>query len=49
VVGLDGLSVAGGLAEIYWGYSGIPADWLHDMRGHEIVEPMIARLLAMPR
>jgi len=42
-------AVAGGLAGIYWGYSGIPADWLYAMRGHEIVEPMIARLLAMPR
>jgi len=39
-------AVAGGLAGIYWGRSGIPAEWLSGMRGQEIVEPLIARLVA---
>jgi ADP-ribosylglycohydrolase len=39
-------AVAGGLAGIYWGRSGIPAEWLTGMRGKEIVEPLIARLIA---
>jgi ADP-ribosylglycohydrolase len=39
-------AVAGGLAGIYWGRSGIPAEWLSAMRGRELVEPMVARLVA---
>ena len=39
-------AVAGGLAGIYWGYSGIPADWLFAMRGRQIVDPLIGRLIA---
>lgn len=39
-------AVAGGLAGIYWGRSGIPAVWLSAMRGREIVEPLVARLAA---
>ena len=39
-------AVAGGLAGIYWGCSGIPAEWLSGMRGKEIVDPLIAKLVA---
>ncbi|MDQ6948724.1 MAG: ADP-ribosylglycohydrolase family protein [Actinomycetota bacterium] len=39
-------AVAGGLAGICWGWSGIPAQWLSGMRGREIVEPLVARLIA---
>ena len=39
-------AVAGGLAGIYWGYSGIPADWLYRMRGREIVEPLVVKLIS---
>jgi ADP-ribosylglycohydrolase len=38
-------AVAGGLAGAYWGVEGIPADWLSEMRGRHIVEPLFARLL----
>lgn len=38
--------VAGGLAGIYWGRSGIPIEWLDGMRGAAIVEPLISKLLA---
>jgi ADP-ribosyl-[dinitrogen reductase] hydrolase len=37
--------VAGGLAGVYWGMSGIPGDWLMSMRGRSIVAPLVARLL----
>jgi ADP-ribosylglycohydrolase len=37
-------SVAGGLAGIYWGVKGIPAEWLERMRGREIVEEAVGRL-----
>ena len=37
-------AVAGGLAGIYWGVGAIPDEWLRQMRGHEIVDPLIARL-----
>lgn len=37
--------VAGGLAGIHWGMSGIPGEWLHGMRGREIVEPIIRKLV----
>lgn len=39
-------AVVGGLAGAYYGVAGIPGDWLADMRGKQIVEPMIARLTA---
>jgi ADP-ribosylglycohydrolase len=38
-------AVAGGLAGLYWSIEGIPADWLRDMRGREIVDPLVARLV----
>lgn len=38
-------AVAGGLAGVYWGVGGIPAEWLRGMRGHEIVDPLVQRLL----
>jgi ADP-ribosyl-[dinitrogen reductase] hydrolase len=37
-------AVAGGLAGIYWGVGGIPAEWLEGMRGREIVEEAVAQL-----
>ncbi len=37
--------VAGGLAGVYWGISGIPGTWLAEMRGREIVQPLVAELL----
>jgi len=37
--------VAGGLAGIYWGVSGIPSTWLITMRGSAIVGQLIDRLL----
>lgn len=37
--------VAGGLAGIYWGVSGIPGEWLITMRGRDIATPLIDRLL----
>lgn len=39
-------AIAGGLAGIYWGIDGIPADWLVRMRGRDIVAPMVDRLVA---
>jgi ADP-ribosylglycohydrolase len=39
-------AIAGGLAGARWGIEGIPAAWLHDMRGQTIVAPLLARLLA---
>lgn len=39
-------SVAGGLAGIFWGLEGIPADWLRDLRGREIVDPLVAELVS---
>lgn len=38
--------VAGGLAGIYWGVDSIPAEWRAGMRGREIVEPLLTRLLS---
>jgi ADP-ribosylglycohydrolase len=38
--------VAGGLAGAYWGLEGVPADWLSTMRGREIVDPLVVRLVA---
>ena len=39
-------AVAGGLAGIYWGYAGIPADWLFGMRGRQIVDPLVVQLIS---
>ena len=39
-------AVAGGLAGAYWGIGSIPAAWLGGMRGRDIVEPLIERLLS---
>lgn len=40
-------AVAGGLAGVYRGVGGGPAvEWLTEMRGRDIVEPLIARLVA---
>lgn len=39
-------AVAGGLAGAYWGVEGIPEEWLMGMRGRDIAEPLIARLIA---
>ncbi len=38
-------AIAGGLAGIRWGIEGIPAEWLAGMRGKDVVEPLIAKLL----
>jgi ADP-ribosylglycohydrolase/protein-tyrosine phosphatase len=38
-------AIAAGLAGIRWGLDGIPAEWLAGMRGREITEPLIDRLL----
>jgi ADP-ribosylglycohydrolase len=37
--------VAGGLAGIYWGQRGIPAEWIEGMRGHDVVDPILEKLL----
>jgi ADP-ribosyl-[dinitrogen reductase] hydrolase len=37
-------AIAGGLAGIYWGVDGIPADWRGRMRGRRIVEEAVASL-----
>lgn len=38
-------AIAGGIAGIQWGIDGIPAEWLAGMRGREIAEPLVDRLL----
>ena len=38
-------AIAGGLAGIRWGLDGIPSEWFAGMRGREIVEPLVDRLL----
>ena len=38
-------AIAGGLAGIYWGIDGIPAEWLAGMRGKDIVWPLVWKLL----
>ncbi|HVA87206.1 MAG TPA: ADP-ribosylglycohydrolase family protein [Candidatus Saccharimonadales bacterium] len=38
--------IAGGLAGIHWGIEGIPRLWLDGMRGHDIADPLVARLVA---
>ncbi len=40
-------AIAGGLAGIRWGIDGIPAAWLEGMRGREIADPLVDRLLAL--
>jgi len=40
-------AIAGGLAGLYWGLVGIPAEWLAGMRGAGIVGPLVDRLLAV--
>jgi ADP-ribosylglycohydrolase len=37
--------VAGGLAGIYWGVSGIPGSWLAAMRGRGVVTAILSRFL----
>jgi ADP-ribosylglycohydrolase len=38
-------AIAGGLAGLYFGETDIPADWRRDLRGQDIVEPLVTRLL----
>jgi ADP-ribosyl-[dinitrogen reductase] hydrolase len=38
-------AIAGGLAGVYWGIDGIPAEWLAGMRGRGVVEPLVDRLV----
>ncbi|NLP62097.1 ADP-ribosylglycohydrolase family protein [Paraburkholderia sacchari] len=40
-------AVAGGLAGIKFGVEGLPATWLQGLRGFEIVEPVVAKWLAL--
>ncbi|MEX1171173.1 MAG: ADP-ribosylglycohydrolase family protein, partial [Chloroflexota bacterium] len=40
-------AIAGGLAGIHWGVDGIPAAWLAGMRGREVADPLVDRLLAL--
>ena len=40
-------AIAGGLAGIYWTIDSIPSDWLAGMRGHDVAEPLVDRLLAL--
>jgi ADP-ribosyl-[dinitrogen reductase] hydrolase len=42
-------AIAGGLAGILWGVDGIPAEWLAGMRGRDIVDPLVERLVATTR
>ena len=37
--------IAGGLAGAYWGVRAMPQEWLAALRGREIVEPLVARLI----
>lgn len=37
--------IAGGLAGIYYGFSGIPSTWRADLRGHQLLQPILAKLL----
>jgi ADP-ribosyl-[dinitrogen reductase] hydrolase len=38
--------LAGGIAGIRFGLDGIPAAWREDLRGRDIVEPLVAQLIA---
>ncbi len=40
-------AIAGGLAGVYWGIDGIPADWLAGLREPGIVRPLVDRLIEM--
>jgi ADP-ribosylglycohydrolase len=40
-------AIAGGLAGIHWGIDGIPPEWLDGMRGREVADPLVDRLLAL--
>jgi hypothetical protein len=37
--------IAGGLAGIWWGFDGIPRQWVDGMRGRDIVDPLVAALI----
>ena len=39
-------AVAGGLAGAHWGLESIPSEWLEQMRGRDIVVPLVERLTA---
>lgn len=39
-------AVAGGIAGLRWGEQGIPVRWRNQLRGRELVEPLLAALLA---
>ena len=41
-------AIAGGLAGIYWGIDGIPKSWLDGMRGRDVADPLVDRLLETP-
>lgn len=36
--------VAGGIAGLYFGYHAIPQPWLNQLRGKELVEPLLEKL-----
>lgn len=38
-------AIAGGLAGARWGWEGIPAEWRHGMRGREVAQPLVDRLV----
>lgn len=37
--------VADGLAAAHWSFDAIPSDWMAGMRGTDIVEPLVRRLI----
>ncbi len=39
-------AIAGGLAGARWGWESIPLEWRRGMRGHEIAQPLVDRLVA---
>lgn len=39
-------AIAGGLASIYFGVDAIPDAWLNGLRGREVVDPLVDRLIA---
>jgi ADP-ribosyl-[dinitrogen reductase] hydrolase len=38
-------AITGSLAGVYWGLDGIPSAWLAGLRGKEVVDPLLNRLL----
>jgi ADP-ribosylglycohydrolase/protein-tyrosine phosphatase len=38
-------AIAGGLAGIRWGLDGIPPEWRNAMRGRQVAEPLVERLI----